>query len=44
MIPFTSFVEWRWVDKNVNGDTFNVNFEKIKKHGGYIYYCELQDY
>jgi hypothetical protein len=32
------------VDTNVDGDTFYIDFERIKKHGGYVYYWHLSDY
>jgi hypothetical protein len=28
----------------VNGTTFYVDFERIRKHGGYVYYWYLTDY
>ena len=30
--------------KNFLGTTYYVDFERIRKHGGYVYYWELQDY
>ena len=38
------FAEWTEVDENFDGDTFYVDFERIRKHGGYVYYWELGDY
>ena len=38
------FAEWTKMDKNVSGDTFYVDFERIRKHGGYVYWWELGDY
>ena len=29
---------------NVHGTTFYVDFERIRKHGGYVYWWELSDY
>ena len=40
----TSFAEWKKVSENVSGDTFYVDFERIKKHDGYVYYWRLSDY
>ena len=41
--PSTSFAEWTKVSENV-GATFYVDFERIRKHDGYVYYWELIDY
>ena len=38
------FAEWTEVDENFNGDTFYVDFERIRKHGGYVYWWYLTDY
>ena len=40
----TSFADWRKVSKNVDGNTFYVDFERIRKHGGYVYWWDLTDY
>jgi len=32
------------VDKNAMGDTFYVDFDRIRKHDGYVYYWVLTDY
>jgi len=32
------------VGKNVSGTTFYVDFGRIRKHDGYVYYWELDDY
>ena len=44
MFSSTSFAEWTEVSKNIRGDTFYVDFERIRKHGGYVYYWDLLDY
>ncbi len=44
MFSPTSFAEWTKVDKNVVGDTYYVDFEKIKKVNGYVYYWVLHDF
>ena len=38
------FADWTKVSEGVNGDTFYVDFERIRKHGGYVYYWRLSDY
>ena len=38
------FAEWTKVGESVNDDTFYVDFERIKKHGGYVYWWDLIDY
>ena len=40
----TSFAGWKKVDTNTEtGDTFYVDFERIKKHDGYVYWWDLTD-
>ncbi|MDB4021228.1 hypothetical protein N9467_02715 [Litorivicinus sp.] len=39
-----SFADWTWVSKNVDRTNFYVDFERIRKHDGYVYYWELGDY
>ncbi len=38
-----SYSEWRKVGKNVDGDTYYVDFERIRKVDGYVYFWELSD-
>ena len=35
---------WTKVGTFPDGDTFYVDFERIRKHGGYVYYWRLVDY
>lgn len=44
MISTPSYAEWTKVSESVDGDTFYVDFDRIKKHGGYVYYWDLTDY
>ena len=37
------FADWTKVSKNADA-TFYVDFERIRKHGGYVYYWVLGDY
>ncbi len=39
-----SFAEWTKIGKNTNGDTFYVDFDRIRKVDGYVYYWELTDF
>ena len=41
--PSTSFAEWEKVSENVYGTTY-VDFERIRKHDGYVYFWYLIDY
>jgi|TARA_R110000822_G_scaffold92765_1_gene213969 hypothetical protein len=43
MFSSTSFAGWTKVAESVLGDTFYVDFERIRKHGGYVYYWRLSD-
>lgn len=38
----TSFAEWTKVSQTMDGDSVYVDFERIRKHDGYVYYWELQ--
>ena len=44
MFSSTSFAEWKKTNENEVGDTIYVDFERIRKHGGYVYFWELLDY
>ena len=43
MFPSPSFAEWKKVGSNVDGDTFYVDFDRIRKHDGYVYCGQLFD-
>ena len=40
----SSFADWTKVSESVNGSVFYVDFERIRKHGGYVYYWQLGDH
>jgi hypothetical protein len=42
MFSSPSYAEWTKVAKNIKG-TFYVDFERIRKHDGYVYWWELSD-
>jgi len=44
MFSSPSFADWKKVSETVDGDTFYVDFERIRKHGGYVYFWYLTDY
>ena len=44
MFSSPSFADWTWVSENVDGYTFYVDFERIRKHDGYVYFWRLNDY
>ena len=44
MFSSTSYAEWTKLNKDVNGTTFYLDFERIKKHDGYVYFWILNDY
>ena len=44
MFSSPSFADWKWVGESVTGDTYYVDFERIRKHGGYVYWWDLSDY
>ena len=44
MFSSSSYADWKAMDETVNGDILYVDFERIRKHGGFIYYWRLSDY
>ena len=44
MFSSTSFADWTEVTENSVGDTYFVDFERIRKHDGYVYWWELGDF
>ena len=38
-----SYAEWTKVSEDADGPAFYVDFERIRKHDGYVYYWELTD-
>ena len=44
MFSTPSYAEWTKVSTNVDGDTFYVDFERIRKVDGYVFYWSLTDY
>ena len=43
MFSSTSFAEWTKVTQSVDGDTIYVDFERIRKVDGFVYYWDLVD-
>ena len=39
----TTFAGWTKVARSVDGNTFYVDFERIRKHGGYVYFWYMTD-
>ena len=44
MFSSPSYSEWTRVDENVEGDTFYVDYERIRKVDGYVYWWDMKDY
>ena len=44
MFSSTSYAEWTKLGENVNGTFFYVDFDRIRKHDGYVYFWDLTDY
>ena len=44
MFSSTSFAEWKKVGENVDGISYYLDFERIRKHGGYVYFWTMSDY
>ena len=43
MFSFTSFAGWTKVGENISGDTYYVDFERIRKVDGFVYWWDLLD-
>ena len=44
MFSSSSYAGWTEVSESVNGGTSYVDFERIRKHDGYVYWWTLADY
>ena len=44
MFSSTSYAEWKKVTVSESGDTFYVDFERVRNHEGYLYFWALNDY
>jgi hypothetical protein len=44
MFSSSSYAGWTEVSKSVDGDTYYVDFERIRKNDGYVYWWDLADY
>ena len=44
MFSSPSYSKWTNVGKNVEGKTFYLDFGRIRKHDGYVYWWWLSDY
>ena len=43
-ISSNSFAEWTQLNKDMKGNTFYIDYDRIRKIDGYIYYWILTDY
>ena len=43
MFSSPSYAKWTKVTENAIGDTFYVDYERIRKHDGYVYFWSLRD-
>ena len=44
MFSSISFAEWTPVGNNVNGTIYYMDFERIRKHDGYVYLWTVSDF
>ena len=44
MFSSPSYAEWTKLGENVHGNTFYLDYERIRKHDGYVYSWDLTDY
>jgi hypothetical protein len=44
LISFNSYGEWERILTSSDGDTFYLDRDLIKKHEGFVYYWEMNDY
>jgi hypothetical protein len=43
MFSTPSYGEWTMLGRNVSRSTFYIDFERIRKHDGYVYWWDLTD-
>ena len=43
LISFNSYGGWAYFGDNADGDTFYIDIETIKEHGGYVYWWRMID-
>ena len=44
MFSSPGFADWTKVGEDKNGTTYYVDFERIRKHDGFVYFWDLSDY
>ena len=44
MFASPAYADWEKVTKNVDGDNYYVDFDRIRTNGGYVYWWGLADY
>jgi len=44
MFSSPSYSEWTWASKSVGGTTYYVDYDRIRKVDGYVYWWDLTDY
>jgi len=44
MFASPAYADWKWVSENMNGTTFYVDFDRMRKNNGYTYFWSLGDY
>ena len=44
MFSSTSYAEWKKISESTNGTSYYVDFKRIRKYNGYIYFWQLSDY
>ena len=44
MISFNSYGEWTKAGEAMNGATMYVDFKRVKKQGGFVYFWSILDY
>jgi len=44
MFSSASFADWKKIGENVGGTNFYVDFERIRKQGGYVFFWLLSNY
>ena len=44
MFASPAYADWEEIGENVEGNTFYVDFDRVRKNGSNVYYGELVDY
>ena len=44
LVSSPSYAEWTEVGSTAIGETFDLDYERVRKHDGYVFFCNMTDY